>query len=166
MQEQLQQAMPRAYVAAIRWLGNPDESRDACQDAAVKAWAARASYDPSRPFYPWFYRIVQRVCFDRLRLRPRQTQLAGEVTDSAGSAEVGLIQDERQRAVHRAVAALPEAQREIIELRHFQDLAYDEIALILGCPIGTVMSRLYRARKALTVALKRDPATRDAGGVR
>ena len=64
----------------------------------------------------------------------------------------------------RAVAALPDDLREIIELRHFQDATYDEIADILGCPVGTVMSRLYRARKALRAKLKADRAW-DPGSV-
>ena len=158
MRNELQLAMPRAYVAARRWLGDSDESRDACQEAAVKAWAARGRFDSSRPFYPWFYRIVRTVCMDRLRARPRQTELRQEVVASQESAEHALIEQQRHAAVHEAIAGLPDAMREIIELRHFQDLAYEEIAAVLQCPVGTVMSRLYRARKALSSALADNPA--------
>ncbi|MCO4761711.1 MAG: RNA polymerase sigma factor [Myxococcales bacterium] len=166
MQDDLQAAMPRAYIAAVRWLGNPDESRDACQEAAVKAWASRSQFDAKRPFYPWFYRIVRNVCFDRLRVRPRQVTMTTDVVARDDSAEDGLIAGQRRAAVQRAMAQLPEPTREILELRHFQDLSYDEIAEVLGCPNGTVMSRLYRARKALAQKLERDPAVRKDGGGR
>jgi RNA polymerase sigma-70 factor, ECF subfamily len=164
MQENLQEALPRGYVAAYRWLGNPDDSRDACQEAAARALASRRSYDPERPFYPWFYRILKNLCIDRIRRRPRDplaTRGAEEADGHAAVDEGGeghLLQRERSRALNRAVEALHEEQREVIELRHFQDLSYEEMAEILGCPVGTVMSRLYRARRRLRqLMLAEDP---------
>ncbi len=159
--DQLEEAMQRGYVAAYRLLGNPDESRDALQEAAARALSAQDRYDPSRPFYPWFYRILRNHCIDRLKHRNRMVPTPKEPSRPAPthgdhSAESLAMQGERARAVARAVAALPEDLREIIELRHFQDATYEEIADILGCPSGTVMSRLYRARKALRAKLKTD----------
>ena len=159
--DQLEEAMQRGYVAAYRLLGNPDESRDACQEAAARALSAKDRYDPRRPFYPWFYRILRNHCIDRLKHRKRVVTTPNEPArpePSAGerSAESLALQGERARAVSRAVAALPDDLREIIELRHFQDATYEEIAAILGCPSGTVMSRLYRARKALRAKLQAD----------
>ena len=159
--DQLEEAMQRGYVAAYRLLGNPDESRDACQEAAARALSAQDRYDPSRPFYPWFYRILRNHCIDRLNHRKRVKPTPDEPPPSAptqdsGSAETLALQGERAQAVFRAIAALPADLKEIIELRHFQDASYEEIADILGCPIGTVMSRLYRARKALRAKLKAD----------
>ena len=80
-----------------------------------------------------------------------------EVADAPGP-EAALIGDQRAQAVARAVEALPEPLRALIELRHFQDASYAEMAEILGIPEGTVMSRLYRARQQLRAALADDPA--------
>lgn len=154
MRDELTAALPRAYVAAYRWLGDRDESRDACQEAATRAWGSRATYDAARPFYPWFYRILRNICVDRLRIRPRETALMVDVVQPGVGAEQALLVSERERLIHRAIAGLPDASRELIELRHFQELSYEEIATILGCPVGTVMSRLYRARKALSAAVR------------
>jgi RNA polymerase sigma-70 factor (ECF subfamily) len=163
VRDQLEQAVKRGYVAAFRWLGNPDESRDACQEAAARAWSARDRYDPAKPFYPWFYRILKNHCLDRLKIRQRIvcSPDPAETTPAAqASVEAPVLQSERAQAVARAIAGLPDELREIIELRHFQDASYEEIAAILNCPVGTVMSRLYRARKALRAKLIADPGFR------
>ncbi len=152
-------AMRRGYVAAYRLLGDPDESRDACQEAAVRALRASDRYDPKQPFYPWFHRILKNHCLDRLRRKKHVVSDADqELAFEGAAADGGLLESERARAVTRAIAALPEELRTILELRHFEDASYDEIALIVDCPLGTVMSRLYRARKALRDRLLRDPA--------
>jgi RNA polymerase sigma-70 factor (ECF subfamily) len=166
---ELATATQRGYVAAFRWLGTSDESREACQEAAARALGAADRYDPGQPFYPWFYGILRNHCIDRLRERRRiaDTEAGGSVDCSAESM---LVQGERERAVSEAIRSLPEELREVIELRHFQDATYEEMAAILDCPLGTVMSRLYRARQKLREKLLRDPRfrndpTRD-GGVR
>ena len=156
----LSQAMQRSYVAAYRILGNADQARDACQEAAARALSARDRYDHDRPFYPWFYRILKNHCLDHLKRR-RRTIPVGDGpprVDEAPTAEGQAVQDERARALSRAVEGLPMDLREIIELRHFQDLSYEEMAEVLACPVGTVMSRLYRARKQLRQALLSDAA--------
>ena len=66
MSAQLEEAMRRGYVAAFRLLGNPDAAKDACQEAAARALSASDRYDPARPFYPWFHRILRNHCLDRL----------------------------------------------------------------------------------------------------
>ena len=155
--------MERGYVAAYRILGSREESRDACQEAARKALAAASGYQSERPFYPWFYRILKNTCLDRLSRRKRQaaqrSQLLHEGPTHTGAvAEEQVLQQQRFQSVNLAIAGLSSELREILELRHFQDLSYEEMADILGCPRGTVMSRLYRARKALREALLQDPA--------
>ncbi len=162
--EALDDAVQRGYVAAYRWLGSRDEARDACQEAAARALAAKRRYDPNRSFYPWFYRILKNHCLDRLKRRGRNPESvyddsvssdsnsapdAVERAGTADSAEQRLLKNERERAVAAAIAQLPADLREMIELRHFQDLSYREMGELLGCPEGTVMSRLYRARKRL-----------------
>jgi len=155
-------------MAAYRWLGSRDEALDAVQEAAARSLAAQRRYDPGRPFYPWFYTILKNLCRDRVARRrvegrggpplpADEVQVPADRPDG-GSAEGALLVEERSRGVDRALRRLPERHREVIELRHFQDLSYDEMAGVLGCPLGTVMSRLYRARKALRAELLSEPA--------
>lgn len=148
--------MRRGYVAAYRLLRNPDAANDACQEAAARALSASDRYDPSRPFYPWFYRILRNHCLDRISTQRRTVSSDREPEGSALGADARALADERSRAVTRAIQGLDDDLREIIELRHFQDASYEEIAEIIGIPIGTVMSRLYRARKALRGKLSKD----------
>jgi RNA polymerase sigma-70 factor (ECF subfamily) len=149
----LQQALQRGYVAAYRWLGSGDEARDACQEAMARALSSAATYDRNQPFYPWFYRILKNHCLDRHKRLAKSKAVVSELRHTtayvAPSPEAGVVDEQRCRAVSAAVSALPPELREVIELRHFQDLSYEEIAQIVGCPVGTVMSRLYRARKEL-----------------
>jgi RNA polymerase sigma-70 factor (ECF subfamily) len=160
VQTLLQQALPRGYVAAFRWLGDREESRDACQEAAARVLARPQAYDPERPFYPWFYRILRNLCMDRLKGRQlgarADRELAATAAPQTETAEGRLLTREREGALERAIEGLPGPLREVIELRHFQDLSYEEMAHVLDCPQGTVMSRLYRARKALRQALAAD----------
>ena len=160
----LNEAMKRAYVAAYRFMRNRDAAQEAVQEAAARALTARLRYDSSRPFYPWFYRILKNHCIDLLgkrgRLAPDSERTLERAVATTGSAEQAVIQSERERAVARAIERLPEDLREIIELRHFQDLSYEEMASVLDCPLGTVMSRLYRARKTMRGYLQKDPEFR------
>lgn len=161
-------ALERGYVLAFRMLGSRDEARDACQEAAARALSAAHTYDRSKPFYPWFHRILRNLCVDRIARRGRERGddgIAERTASSAPGAERDLIEGERARAVAAAIARLPEELREVIELRHFEDMSYEEMAETLGWPLGTVMSRLYRARAQLRATLARDPAfTGDARG--
>lgn len=164
----LRDAMPRAYMVAYRRLGDQDAAREVCQEAASRALGAQSTYDAARPFYPWFYRIVQNLCRDvanRRRRAARDVDVDDEtvsVPDPSPGVERHLIEGEQEARLVKAIAALPPELREMIELRHFQDLSYREMAEVLGCPEGTVMSRLYRARKALG-ELVRHEAPRGGG---
>ena len=155
----LQEATQRSYVVAYRILGDADQARDACQEAAARALSARDRYDRKQPFYPWFYRILKNHCIDRIKGQKRTVSSAEAPAgvDGSRSAERSLLHGERHAAVVRAIAELPEEVQEVIELRHFQDLSYEEMAEVLDCPVGTVMSRLYRARKRLRTILLHDP---------
>jgi RNA polymerase sigma-70 factor (ECF subfamily) len=162
----LRDAMQRSYVVAYRLLGDADAARDACQEAALKALSASARYDASRPFYPWFYRILKNHCLDRIASNRRVSTSARPERVAAATAERELVDDERIRAVARAIEGLSDEHREIVELRHFSDLPYDDIAEVLDIPVGTVMSRLYRARKRMREILMSDPAFTDDGDSR
>lgn len=153
----LADAAPRAVRAALGWLGNEQEAREVAQESLLKAHRARDRFDGTRPFYPWLRRIVRNTCFDRIARRKHReaSGLRDEwVASDAPSALDLLAREQAIASVRAGLERLSEGQREILVLRHFEDLSYAEIAALLEIPEGTVMSRLYRARKALVRALE------------
>jgi RNA polymerase sigma-70 factor (ECF subfamily) len=152
---QLVAVLHRGYVAAFRFLGNAEDAAEALQEAAAKALGAGDRYDPARPFYPWFYKILKNHCLNKkARRKPSEPLDNNPVAASGASAEEQVLHSEKRGHIEQALDVLSEEHREILDLRHFQDLGYEEIAEILQCPVGTVMSRLYRARKALRSQLE------------
>lgn len=159
--------MRQAYFAALGLVGNHDDALDLSQEAFARAFRARRSLDPERPFYPWLYQILRRQCFNFLRNRKtRAAKLVaagGWMTDEADaradaqSPERAMERAEEHRRVRVAITSLPAHEREVLIMREFEGLRYREIAGLLGIPIGTVMSRLYTARKALAAALGGEP---------
>ena len=150
-------AAPRAVRAALGWLGDEQEAREAAQEALLKAHRARTRYDQGRPFYPWLRRIVRNTCFDRIARRKHReaSGLRDEWVASEGPTALDrLAQEEAVEAVRLGMDRLSDGHREVLVLRHFEELSYEEIAAVLDVPQGTVMSRLYRARKALVRALE------------
>lgn len=155
--------MRRAYFAALSLVGSREDALDLSQEAFARAFRARKSIDPERPFYAWVYQILRRLCFNFLR--DRRTRL--RTLDAAGSwlAEeaadravldpaAALERQEIRRAVAAAIDLLPAREREVIALKQFEGLSYKEIAALVGIPIGTVMSRLYSARQRLGQVLE------------
>jgi len=155
--------MRRAYYAALGLLGSHDDALDTSQEAFARAFRARGSLDPERPFYPWLYQIVRRLCFNVTRdRRTRRTRLSEatpwlvEEARQRSASDDPARQAERQELrerLEREIDRLPPHERETLVLREFEGLRYREIAELLGIPIGTVMSRLYSARRALATAL-------------
>ena len=151
--------MRRAYHAALGLIGSPDDALDLSQEAFVRAFRARRTLDPSRSFYPWLYQIVRRLCFnmvrDRRTRRERISDARSWLVDQSEQRHAGmdprraLESDEARRRVQRAIATLPPNDREVLVLKEFEGLRYREIADLVGIPIGTVMSRLYTARRRL-----------------
>ena len=162
VETKIQEYHDRAYMAALGILRDPDAAADAVQEATVRTLRAKERYNPDYPFYPWFYRILKNYCLDLLARRKRRPQVSdpGAVIErlpSGARTDESLILRQRDAAIHRAIETLSETHREILHLRHWQDLSYEEIADVLDIPIGTVMSRLYRARRALQRRLDADP---------
>ena len=149
--------MTDAFLIAYGFVGNPDDARDLSQDAFIKAYQARDRFDARRPFYPWFYRILKNHCLNFLKRGARATASLyyednpdREKFSSPTPTPLECLEsDERKKIVRAAIYMLSEDHREIIILKNFRGMAYSEIAEILDIPIGTVMSRLYYARKAL-----------------
>lgn len=149
------------YGLCLRLLQDPEEARDASQEAFVRAFAALASFDPAQPFAPWVLRIARNHCIDVMRRRlpqGRKVELDAEREDAeriqlqdgnTPRADEALERAQLARHLDRAVARLPERYREVVHLFHVEQLSYKEIATTMEIPIGTVMTWLFRARAQL-----------------
>ena len=156
--------MHRCYYAALGMVGSPQDAEDLSQEAFVRAFRARARLDPERPFYPWLYQILRRLCYNFTRdtsSRRRKLERAGwwlvaEATTRAAGDDPERVRatDELRDRLEDAIAELSPAQREVFVLKEFEGLKYREIAELLDVPIGTVMSRLYAARQRLAQRLE------------
>jgi RNA polymerase sigma-70 factor (ECF subfamily) len=134
------------FRVAVRLLGDREEARDVSQTAFLKAYQGLASWDRNRRFFSWIYRIVVNECLNTLRRR-RATQPLSDIP--AAVASDGVESAQTQRRVRQALLQLSTEQRDVIVLRHFAELPYDEIAGVLGIPEKTVKSRLFSARQRL-----------------
>lgn len=145
----------RAHRAALGWVGNSADALDMSQEAFVKAYRALRRYDTGRSFFAWFYVILRNTCFNFLRKRKRmRTVCLDYVPEREVATEDEGKRAEVKRQVWRAIAALPDGIREVMVLKYFEEMSYREIADAVGCPMGTVMSRLYYGRKKLKQALE------------
>lgn len=132
--------------------GNMDDAHDIVQDSYIKAFQNWDSYDPSRSFIPWMAQIIRNTYLDRIRKIQRDRRLlesAREDYARSGDFRKDMKVRETQELVQDAIKLLSDPEREVIDLNHFAGLPYDEIASTLGIKIGTVMSRLFYARKHL-----------------
>ncbi len=153
----VKQYMRRAYFTALGLVGNPQSAEDLSQDAFVRVYKNIDSFDVDAPFYPWFYRILKNLCLNHIRGKKRKPAQSldklGEVGFEPQSKnpdpEDDCQTDEMKQVLWQAIYKLKETDREIIILKHFEDLSYKEIAEVLDIPQGTVMSRLFNARKHL-----------------
>jgi len=135
------------FRAASRLLGEGEEARDVTQTAFLKAYQGLGTYDRRRRFFSWIYRILLNECLNSLRVR-RYTQGLDE-TLPAGTVKDPLERRDTRLQVRKALLQLPEGQRDVVILRYFSDLRYDQIAAALGIPEKTVKSRLFSARQRL-----------------
>ncbi len=152
----------QVYNLAYRLTGNYDDANDVASDAFLRVFNSIGKFRGDSAFSTWLYRIVTNVFLDRRkrRLTHPHVSLEAEMTleegdlprqieDPAPGPEVEAEKRELRRVLQAAINELPEFQRVIITLYHLQELPYDEISEILQMPLGTVKSRLNRARKAL-----------------
>jgi RNA polymerase sigma-70 factor (ECF subfamily) len=155
-EELVKRYMTEAYLTALGFARNPEDARDLSQEAFVKAYRARKRFDPKRPFYPWFYRILKNHCLNFVQRRRHSEPLYyDENLDSERfkSSQVtpleALEKKEQIERVRNAIDRLSLDHREVIILKNFEGRSYREMAEMLEVPIGTIMSRLFYARKAL-----------------
>ena len=136
------------FRVAVRMLGSREEAQDVTQTVFLKAYQALATCDRQRRFFSWIYRILINECLNALRAR-RPTQVIEETMASPAPAADPVETVETRRRVRKALLLLPEAQRDVILLRHFAEMRYEQIAAALGVPEKTVKSRLFSARQRL-----------------
>lgn len=134
-----------AFSHALTLLGHREDALDSVQDAFVAAWQALDRFDISRQFYPWLYVILRNRCLRVLENRAR----CGYAARLEHCQLIAAPDGSATRELDDALWALGPDDREIIMLRHFDGLKYDELAERLSIPTGTVMSRLYHARRRL-----------------
>ena len=161
----------RAFHVACSLVGSRDDAMELTQEAFLKVYKARETFRDGEPFLPWFHRILRNACYsflrDRGRMKPRSLSapipgrdadegdydLAGDEASPLETVETG----ERAELFWTAFRTLSARDREILSLRHFDELAYKEIAEALTIPEGTVMSRLFHARRRLREELEKVP---------
>jgi len=162
MNELIQAYQKHVFNLAFRLSGNYDDAQDIAQEAFIRVFNSINSFRGEANFSTWIYRIVTNVFLDerkkqRVRdhgsldeyLELEDSSVARQIEDPSPGPEASVEQRERNEVVGQAVLALPENQRVMIALYHFQGRSYEEIADIMQLPIGTVKSRLNRARLAL-----------------
>lgn len=147
---------------AIAILGNREDAVHAVQEAFIDAFQALDRVDLTRRFYPWFYVILRNRCY-KLAAKLKKHE-ASNWDETEILAPAASLQPEDTMLLERAMLELPTEDRELIALRHLDGLSYDELAERLEIPQGTVMSRLYYARKKLRERLTRHAFTGFSAG--
>jgi len=145
--------MKKAFYTALGFSGNFDDALDLSQEAFVRAYKALSRFDTTKPFFPWYYRILRNVCLNFQRKKTRLQEVPIETVKE--SASQFSEKESFSREIWDAISELGANEREVTVLKYFEGYTCKEIARVLDCPIGTVMSRLYYARKQLKEKLKR-----------
>ncbi len=155
----------KIYARAFSMMRNEDEATDLSQEAWVKSWQRLKQFQGDSSFGTWMTRIVINLCLDQLRRRKRQrTESIEEMSEESGGVErqmpvvnpnptERLERGELRKKIDQALSQLSHEHRTALVLHEFEDMEYKEIARTMGCSIGTVMSRLFYARRKMAVLL-------------
>jgi RNA polymerase sigma-70 factor, ECF subfamily len=150
----------RVYGIAYGMVYNPDDALDITQEAFIRVHRYLGSFQGSSSFYTWLYRIVVNLCVDHLRHRTHEAAVdyddqIGHSGQAAPQPSVGadpqrvLGDKELREQIEHAMAQLSPAHRAVLTLREIEGLSYQEMAKVMGCSIGTIMSRLFHARRRM-----------------
>ena len=156
----------RAYAVALGMVHDPDDARDICQDAFLKVHKSLATFEGDSQFFTWLYRIVMNLCIDHLRKR-RGQQVEFDETIAQGDADDAgvtphrtgfdparaLADKELRTQILGALAKLSPSHRAVLVMREVDGLSYQEMSETMKCSIGTIMSRLFHARKKMQAML-------------
>jgi RNA polymerase sigma-70 factor, ECF subfamily len=140
------------FTIAVRMLGDREDASDVVQNAFIKIYEKLHTYDPARRFFSWAYRIVVNECLNAQRARRPVEPISSDLPSVGGPLETFESEERRQR-VRQALLTLSFEHREVVVLRHFTELSYDEIGSTLNLPVATVKSRLHAARQRLARVL-------------
>ncbi|MBD3224911.1 MAG: sigma-70 family RNA polymerase sigma factor [Caldithrix sp.] len=149
----------RAYYTALMFTHNPEDALDLSQEAFYRAYKALNRFDEKGEFYGWFYRILKNVCLNFIRQKNKEKGMVLADNDTL-KIDIDDMPDrifeknENNRILWAAINHLNKDHKEIIMLKEFNNCSYKEIAESLNIPIGSVMSRLYYARKRLLTLLE------------
>ena len=156
----------KVYSLALKTCGNREDALDISQEVFIKAYTKLSSFRGDSLFSVWLYRLTYNACVDHMRKKRGEISLSREGDDDEGKETE--LRDERalpeeqaerrelQNAVRKAVLSLPDDKRMILVMREFSGMSYDDIAESLGIDIGTVKSRIARARQALAEIISKD----------
>ncbi len=151
----------KIYGLVGRYVKDPDEVPDVVQEAFIKAYRAIGNFRGDSAFYTWIYRIAINTAKNYLVARGRRPPGSDIDADEAEQYEGGgalrdvanpenrLFTEQLRQAVDQAIRDLPEDLRTAVTLREFEGLSYEDIAAVMDCPVGTVRSRIFRAREAI-----------------
>jgi len=149
-----------------RYLRDPEDIQDVAQEAFIKAFRALPGFRGESAFYTWLYRIAINTAKNHIVARGRRPPGSdldvedaefmdgSEALRESESPDALLARDELSAAINAAIADLPEDLRSAVTLREFDGLSYEQIAQIMECPVGTVRSRIFRAREAIDRAIE------------
>ena len=149
------------FSVAHRMLGNYEDALDATQDVFVRAYQGLDTYDPSRRFFSWIYRIAVNECLNARRARRPAEPLPDDMEAKKTGDPLDVVEAAEQSAwIDTALVRLSEEHRLVVVLRHFAELSYEEISDAIGVPEKTVKSRLFEARQRLGDLLRVPPGGR------
>jgi RNA polymerase sigma-70 factor (ECF subfamily) len=144
-----------AINVAYRMLGDAHRAQDTAQEAFLRILESARRYRPTAGFRTYLYRILTRLCIDIYRKRaPGASDQLDAETDPSEAPPEAVLRDERQELVRRAIDGLPGRQKLALVLQHYEDLSYEEIAVVLKCSTKAVDALLVRAKRTLKEALK------------
>ena len=152
--ELVQRYQASVFSVCYRLLGDTAEAEDLAQESFLRAFRRLGSYDDTRPFGPWMRRVAANLSLNVLaQRRPAAAELDDEADEVPGdlqdTPELAGDRAEQARKVRDGLLRLPAHYRAVIELRHYQEMSYDEMAVELGISLGEVRTRLFRARRQM-----------------
>lgn len=158
----------KVYTICVHMVGDREEAADLAQEAFLKAWRSLSGFQGESSFATWMHRLTTNICLDYLRKQARRQNISTAVSlddedsgwseppDHSQDPQHRLEREERKQALVRALKELPDHHRQIILMREVSGLSYQEIADILNADLGTIKSRISRAREQLRKILLRD----------
>lgn len=154
--ELVQRYQNRMFSYAQRMTGSREDAQDLTQETFIRVYNHLDSFRTDERFSPWIYRIATNLCLNHLKRRKRAAALVLDPSRQGppDGPEAILEEHEERRVLQEAILGLPEHYRVVILLRHVEELSYEEIAQALEMPLGTVKTRLFRARELLQEQLR------------